>query len=897
MDLDAEMKRRPSTDSLSSVSTTSIVFDRLHEHSTTPDFANEKRSRHARGDSKYTDADDDIENQDPLKDEDPNDAETGPFLGMSGAPLQRKPMDRTCRRVLIIVGLVFLAGWIASLGIFLWTGSYHHASDSEHDPDADFRGSGKGVTMDQVMEGFWRPKYETLQWIAGPNGEDGLLLEKGVPGKDFLVVEDVRANEKKDISEGTETGKLAQTRTLIKDDKFVYEGTVLSPEWVEASPDLKKVLIGTKKEKNWRHSFSAIYFILDVATQKVEPLVPDNNHARIQLALWSPQSDAISFTRDNNMFIRRLTGENNVVQITKDGGEEFFYGVADWVYEEEVFSASGVTWWSKDGKYIAFLRTNETGVAEFPIQYFLSRPSGEVPGKGEESYPEVRQIKYPKAGSHNPIVDLLFYDVEKKDVFEVAIEGEFADDDRIINNLLWAGNKLLVKETNRISDIMKVIHIDAETRKGQAISTTDVNDIDGGWFEISHQMTYVPADEAKGRKDDGYVDTVIHEGYIHLAYFTPLDNPNPIMLTSGKWEVDEAPSAVDLDAGLVYFIATKESSIQRHLYSVKLDGTDLKPLTDISAEGYYSASFSTGANFVVLSYLGPKIPFQKVISTPSSPIDYERMLEDNTELAEKARKHELPILKYGQVELDTGATVNYIERRPPHFTENKKYPVLFQQYSGPGSQSVTKRFAVDFQSYVAAALGYIVITVDPRGTGWLGRAHRVGVRGHLGVLEAKDHIAAARHFASLSYIDGSRLCMWGWSYGGFQTLKTLEMDAGRTFSYGMAVAPVTDWRFYDSIYTERYMGLPQNNEEGYDATKVNNATALGQNKRFLIMHGSADDNVHFQNSLTLLDALDLEGVENYDVHVFPDSDHSIYFHNGNRIVYDSKLKPLSNPPS
>jgi dipeptidyl aminopeptidase len=163
------------------------------------------------------------------------------------------------------------------------------------------------------------------------------------------------------------------------------------------------------------------------------------------------------------------------------------------------------------------------------------------------------------------------------------------------------------------------------------------------------------------------------------------------------------------------------------------------------------------------------------------------------------------------------------------------------------------------------------------------------VRGHLGVIEAQDHIAAAKHFSSQRYIDSDRLAIWGWSYGGFQTLKTLELDAGQTYSYGMAVAPVTDWRFYDSIYTERYMGKPQDNEDGYDATKISNATALGENVRFLLMHGVADDNVHFQNSMILLDDLDLAGVENYDVHVFPDSDHSIYFHQANRIVYDSKF--------
>jgi dipeptidyl aminopeptidase len=564
------------------------------------------------------------------------------------------------------------------------------------------------------------------------------------------------------------------------------------------------------------------------------------------------------------------------------------------VYEEEVFGDRSATWWSDNGKYLAFLRTNETGVPEFPVPFFISKPSGKEPLEGEETYPEVQQIKYPRPGAHNPVVDLQFYDVDKDEVFSVTTEDQFADDDRIINNVLWAGDKVIVKETNRVSDVLKVVLVDVVSRQGKTINSIDVGKIDGGWFEISNRMTYIPAHDAVGREFDGYIDVVIKDNFEHLAYFTPLDNPEPIMLTSGDWEVDDAPAAVDLAKNMVYFTATKESSIQRHVYSVKLDGSFLKPLTNTSEEAYYSASFSAGAGFVLLSYAGPKVPYQKVISTESSDVVYEKVIEDNSALAKRAREYELPVLKYGELDLGDGVTVNYLERRPPHFDKNKKYPILFQQYSGPGSQSVTKRFAVDFQSYVASSLGYLVVTVDPRGTGFRGRKHRVIVRDQLGVIEAQDHIAAARHFASLKYVDASRLAIWGWSYGGFQTLKTLEQDAGQTFSYGMAVAPVTDWAFYDSIYTERYMRLPSDNAGGYAASRVQNATALGQNKRFLMMHGVSDDNVHFQNSLALLDQLDLDGVENYDVHVFPDSDHSIYFHNGNRIVYDKLRNWLIN---
>lgn len=886
--------RRTSHDSLASVSTTSIVFDRIQEQ--TEKMTTSSKSKKART---YADDDnDDLDDLDPLKDEEDNDLETGPFLGggtgdadsrIAAGNTRRLPMDKGLRKILIIAGSVFVLGWLVSLAVFVTTGSYHHLSDADHDPDSDLRGSGKSVTLDQVMSGYWRAKSHSISWIADPNGQDGLLLEKAASGKDYLVVEDVKS-----IGGDEEEKAFDTARTLMKESTFKYNDATFRPDFVDPSPDLKKIILGVSKEHHWRHSFTAIYYILDVDTQTVEPFLPLDDKARIQLTTWNPQSDAVAYTADdNNIYIRRLDG--SITQVTTDGGVECFNGTPDWVYEEEVIGDRGATWWSADGKHLAYLRTNETGVPEYTLQYFLSRPSDTDPAPGEERYPENQKIKYPKVGAHNPVVEVRFFDIESGESFSPDTDDQFAPDDRIINSVVWAGNKqVLVKETNRVSDVLKVILVDVGERKAKTVRSIDVGALDGGWFEISHDLTYIPADQDNGRAHDGYVDTTIYEGYDHLAYFTPLDATEPIMLTSGNWEVTSAPSAVDTTNNLVYFVAAKASSIQRHVYSVNLlDGSNLTPLTDDTTEAYYSASFSDGAGYVLLTYSGPKIPSQRVESTPSNKIRirYNRTIEDNAELADRARTYTLPVLKYGQLDLGNDVHVNYVERRPPHFNPSHAYPVLFQQYSGPGSQTVNKRFAVDYSSYVASSLGYIVITVDPRGTGYLGRAHRVPVRGQLGVLEAQDHIAAAAHFASQPYIDASRLCLWGWSYGGFQTLKTLEQDAGQTFSYGMAVAPVTDWRFYDSIYAERYMRLPTDNAAGYDASSVANVTALGENVRFLLMHGVADDNVHFQNSLVLLDALDFNGVENYDVHVFPDSDHSIYFHNANRIVYDSESVP------
>ena len=761
---------RQSTDSATSASSTSLVFDQLNGSAAVNgngDMKTTPKTPLMRGKGEEYDEEDTIYHRNA-----------------------EHPVSRTARLVIYVLCGVCLGGWLLALFLFLSRGTYRHASTIPHNPTAtSSRGSGKTVTLDQVLGGRWAARSRSISWIEGVSGEDGLLLERaGGSGRDYLVVEDVRSEKP-----GTTA---ASRQTLMKDGGFKVNGVQVFPNKVWPSADMKKVLVMSEQQRNWRHSFTGKYWIFDVATQSAEALDPADPHGRVQLATWAPTSDSIVFTRGNNMLLRKLSS-TSVIQITKDGGTELFYGVPDWVYEEEVFSGNQATWWSERGNYIAFLRTDETRVPEYPIQYFVSRPSGRKPEPGEENYPEVREIKYPKAGAPNPVVDLQFYDVAKGSVFTVDIENDFPDDDRLITEVVWAGRdgKVLVRETNRESDILKIVLIDVSRRTGKTVRTVDVNGLDGGWFEVSEYTKFIPGDPRKGRPHDGYIDTVIHDGYDHLAYFSPLDNPTPIFLTSGKWEVVTAPSAVDLEKNIVYFVATKESPIQRHVYSVNLDGTELKAVTDVSQEAYYDVSFSKGAGYALLSYQGPDVPSQRVISTPSNTDHFENVVEDNKGLAKFAAEHELPIEIYSTVNID-GFELQVVERRPPHFDENKQYPVLFHLYNGPGSQTVNKKFTVDFQAYVAANLGYLVVTVDGRGTGWIGREARCIIRGNIGYYEAYDQIETAKIWGKKNYVDESRMAIWGWSYGGFTTLKTLEQDGGRTFQYGMAVAPVTDWRFY-----------------------------------------------------------------------------------------------------
>jgi len=841
------------------------------------------------GEARYRDVEDGAE---PASDE--------PFLH----PRKKLESSNRMRRILWLLGILCVGGWVLACVLFLTQKRPSAAALSStstveiHDPESATGGTsyGKSVTLDQVLKGEWLPVSHAISWIAGPNGEDGLLVEQGGSGNGYLRVEDIRSR-KDDV-------KNLDTRVLMEKSYIRVNGEVITPAKTWPSPNLEKVLIASNIQSNWRHSFYAKYWILDVATQKAEPLDAGNLSSRVQLAKWSPQSDAIVFVRENNVYLRKLSS-TKVIPITKDGGADLFYGVPDWVYEEEVFSGNSGTWWSADGKYLALLRTEESDVPEYPVQYFLSRPSGKTPPAGLENYPEVREIKYPKAGAPNPIVHLEFYDVEKDELFSFEMPEDFADDDRIIIEVVWASEgEVLIRETNRESDVVKIFLMDTRTRSGKLVRSENVASIDGGWVEPSQTTRFIPADPENDRPDDGYIDTIIYEGYDHLAYFAPLDNPAPVMLTKGDWEVVSAPSAVDLDRNLVYFVATKEAPTQRHVYQVKLDGSDLRPLTDTSKPGYFEVSFSEGAGYALLSSKGPAVPWQAVINTQGDKVEYEVVIEENTKLVEMVEDYALPAEVYTNVTVD-GYTLQVLERRPPHFNPAKKYPVLFYLYGGPGSQTVDRKFTVDFQSYIASSLGYIVVTVDGRGTGYIGREARCAVRGNLGHYEAHDQIEAAKIWASKGYVDESRMAIWGWSFGGFMTLKVLEQDAGQTFQYGMAVAPVTDWRFYgkfrfsdycwnlhltlcdtDSIYTERYMHTPQHNPSGYDNATITDVAALGQNVRFMIMHGVSDDNVHLQNTLVLLDKLDLANIDNYDTQVFPDSDHSIFFHNGHTLVYE-----------
>lgn len=712
----------------------------------------------------------------------------------------------------------------------------------------DFTPTSKVIGFNETRNTTFSPKYKSIQWISEP---DSLINDKGTfvtSDDDIYVIKSIQDSN--------------YEKLLYNGSHIFQDGYNFSIDSFVASPNLKYALIQTNSSQNWRHSTFGLYWILEVDTQKITQLNP----GLVSIAKWSPPSDRIAFVLDNNIFIYELSS-GKTTQSTFDGSAEIFNGKPDWVYEEEVLEGDTALWWSPNGEYVSFLRSNDTLVPEFPIPYF-------VQGDGEDIYPELRKLKYPKPGFDNPEVSIGIIDIQKAITKLVDYHYD------IFTEIMWVGNdQLLLKATNRESDFLKVVLVDAQDLSYEIVR----DEVTESWFEITHDTFFVPKSEENGREHDGYLDTISVDGFNHLAYFTPPNNSTPKILTSGEWEVVSAPSAFDYEKNFVYFLSTQDSSIERHLYSLNLLTGETKKLTE--GEGWFSASFSSGARFLALSYRGPEIPYQHLIDLHTGEVE---VLEDNKKLSNLLSTYELPSNNYGEVDIGT-AKVNYVERLPPNFNSSQTYPVLFFVYGGPNSQLVTKTFGFSFPDVVASQLNAIVVTVDGRGTGFKGRKFRSVVRDNLGNYEVIDQVAAAKHWGSKSYVDESRITIFGWSYGGYMTLKTLEYDAGETFKYGMSVAPVTDWRLYDSIYTERYMHTPQNNEDGYIESSVHNVTQIGEATRFLLCHGTGDDNVHIQNSLKFLDKLNLEDVENYDVHVFPDSDHAIRYHNANVIIYDKLL--------
>ncbi|KAF4981836.1 hypothetical protein FZEAL_2414 [Fusarium zealandicum] len=698
-----------------------------------------------------------------------------------------------------------------------------------------------------------RPSTLSVDWTsAGGDGNYITLSEAG-----DLMLEDIVTGK---------SSKFVQADKLPKDMHEYWIGN-----------NAASILVAANYTKQYRYSYFADYFILDVESGKLTPLVKDQA-GDVQYAEFVPGGSDVVFVRDNNIFLRKEGGE--ITQITDDGGPDMFHGVPDWVYEEEVFGTRSTLWFSPDAKFLAFLSFNETGVGTFTIPYYMD---GE---KLAPTYPRELDLRYPKVGSTNPTVQLNILDLSTNDYKPVAVDA-FEPEDLIIGEVAWVTNThdaLIYRAFNRVQDKDTHVVVNPQTFKSNVVRERDGSD---GWLEHTLSIAYAGTVASSGNTTY-YVDVSDEDGWNHI-YLYPVSGGKATQLTSGEWEVSTILH-VDNARSLVYFQASKRHSTERHVYKVSWVTKKTTPLVDDTTPSYWSASFSSKGGYYILNYQGPDVPYQElyISNSTSKPL---RTLEDNKDLYDTISEYKLPNITYFELEHPDGYKMNVRQQLPADFDPSRQYPVLFTPYGGPNSQQVAKTFQpYNWRAYISSdpELQYITYTVDNRGTANRGRKYRSLVTGQLGKLEPLDQIWAAEQLiAKYDYVNPDKVGMWGWSYGGYLTAKTLEADSD-VFTFGLITAPVSDWRFYDSIYTERYMKSLEDNKDGYLETAVHNVDGFKNVPGgFSILHGTGDDNVHYQQTAAMVDLLVGGGVspEQMKMFAFTDSDHSIVYNGADVYIY------------
>lgn len=631
-------------------------------------------------------------------------------------------------------------------------------------------------------------------------------------------------------------------------------------DWImdyQFNSDETKLLISTDYEPIYRHSFKANYYICDLKTNKVLPL---RNNDKVQLAEFSPDSENVAYVYENNLYIYYISTDFTE-QITKDGEKnKIINGAPDWVYEEE-FSFSKAWKWSDNGKYIAYLKTNEEAVKEFNMPIY-----GNL-------YPDEYRYKYPKAGEENSEVQALIYSLSDKSTKTIDLGAGETD---YIPRILWMPERetLAVVSLNRLQNDFKLYAVDAKTAKAEMI----ININEEKYHEIHDDMTFIPEKQL-------FIMSHEKDGYRHL-YAYNLDGSLNAQITSGKWEITEF-YGYDKKRNVFYYQSAERSPMQRDVYSIALDGSNKKRLNE--NQGTTAFHFSKTFDYYIEEYSSANTPVKYSLFKAGGNL--VRVLEENNTMCETMKEYDWVKKEFTTFKADDGTDLNAWIIKPANFKKCKKYPVLMYVYGGPGSQTVLDDWDGNMPWWqMLVQQGYIVVSVDNRGTGARGKDFRQVTYRELGKFEARDQIAVARQLADLKYIDKERIGIFGWSFGGYMT--NLCLTLADVFTAGIAVAPVTNWRYYDSIYTERYNGLPQDNADGYDKNSpINHASKL--KGKLLLVHGSADDNVHYQNSMDYINKL-VDANKPFELMIYPNKDHSIYGGNARLHLYTKMTNFLLN---
>lgn len=614
------------------------------------------------------------------------------------------------------------------------------------------------------------------------------------------------------------------------------------------SQDETKILLTTNKEKIYRHSYTANYYVWNSVTEELAEL---SAKGKQQEATFSPDGERIAFVRDNNLFVKTIRfGTEN--QVTTDGKQnEIINGVPDWVYEEE-FGFSKAFAWSPDSKFLAYIRFDESDVKQYSMKIFR----GEAASLNENaSYPDQHVLKYPKAGEKNATVSVFSYEIKSKTKVEVDL-GE--DTDIYVPRLKWTAdaNDLAVMRLNRRQNKIDVLFANPFTGDTR-LFYSEKNDryIDEDFLD---DFIFLP-------NNDYFVVNSERDGYSHL-YLYDRQGFEVRQLTNGEFDVTDF-YGFDNKKKIFYYQAAKKSPMQREVYFTSLDGKKQGLLSPL--EGTNKAVFSNEFQYFINEYTSLSTP--KTFALYDSDGKLVRVLEDNSRLINKLAGYAIQPKSFFSFETSEGISLNGWMIKPANFDENEKYPVVMTQYSGPNSQEVEDKWSVNWYNYLAQE-GFLVVCVDSRGTGARGEDFRKITYMQLGKYESDDQIEAAKYLTTLPYVDPSNIAIWGWSYGGLTSLLCME-KGGDLFKAGIAVAPVTHYKFYDTVYTERFMRTPRENPDGYN----NNAPLLhpeGITGRLLLIHGSADDNVHLQNTMEMAEALVQAGIQ-FDMAIYTNRNHNI----------------------
>lgn len=629
------------------------------------------------------------------------------------------------------------------------------------------------------------------------------------------------------------------------------------------SQDEKKILLQSNRQSIYRRSFTADYYVYDLNAKSLKQL---SQNGKQSYATFSPDGSKVAFVRSNNFFYVSLS-DMREEQVTDDGKFNFIInGTTDWVYEEEFSFVVGFEW-SPDGKKLAYYRFDESQVKEYNLQLW-----------GQSLYPQDYRYKYPKAGETNSTVEIWFYDLASQQ----KVKADTGDEkDIYIPRIKWTVNHnvLSIRKLNRLQNNMLLLHANATTGE----TTVILNEKSDTYFDIEvlDNLTYLN----NGKQ---FIYTSEAEGYKHL-YLYSIQGTLISKLTTGNFEVTEF-KGFDEKSKTCYYISTEVSPLERHFYSVSFDGKKKIKLSE--AEGTHQVNMSRDFQFYIDHHNSAAQPTIVTLYKTRKNASL-KVLERNDRLVNNAEEYGLVSKEFFTFRTEDGIVLNGFMLKPENFDPSKEYPVMVFQYSGPGSQEVENSWAGShfYFHQLLTQKGYIVAVIDPRGTGGRGEQFKKVTYRQLGKYELEDHLAGAKYLASLDYIDESRLGIWGWSYGGYMSALALTKGAG-IFKLGIAVSPVTNWRFYDTIYTERYLQTPQLNPDGYD--KNSPSTYASQLKgKFLLIHGTGDDNVHFQNSIILEDAL-INAGKQFDSFYYPDKHHAIQGAKTRHHLYTMMLNFIQN---